>query len=90
MISEKNNPLIRIFSEQEVMKNNDKKIELIIETLKKANINAITDFERTIVNWEDRSTVDDKSISNIIDIRWIVNTKSDNFFKGRPFVFNRA
>ncbi|WP_139032157.1 hypothetical protein, partial [Pseudobacillus badius] len=83
MISEKNNPLIRIFSEQEVMKNNDKKIELIIETLKKANINAITDFERTIVNWEDRSTVDDKSISNIIDIRWIVNTKSDNFFKGR-------
>ena len=21
---------------------------------------------------------------------WIVNTKSDNFFKGRPFVFNRA
>ncbi|KZR57492.1 SIR2 family protein [Pseudobacillus badius] len=80
MISEKNNPLIRIFSEQEVMKNNDKKIELIIETLKKANINAITDFERTIVNWEDRSTVDDKSISNIIDIRFTDYRKSFSSF----------
>lgn len=68
------NPLIRVFSEENILSSKNEKIHKIVETFKKANITGLETFNKNIIDWGMSSDIETPTISeDLIEFKKIEN-----------------